>query len=255
MYRVMIVDDEQAVCQGMQRLIDWAAYGFEVVQTASNGQEALQLQMQHHFELIVTDLKMPLVDGVQLVQQLSERKEKCKIVIVSAYGEFSYAQAVMQYGVQYYLLKPINETVLCGYLSRIAEELSSNTEAEQVSSDHKQFEHQYRLSANGVITEIRRYINDHYSEPLTLNFLAKLYSFSPVYLGRLFKKETGLSFNEYLNRCRIQVAAEYIDAGENMIYEIAEKVGYRDINYFYKCFKLIVGTTPGEYRNRAGKGE
>ncbi|MCI8416554.1 MAG: response regulator [Lachnospiraceae bacterium] len=263
MYRVMIVDDEQVVCQGMQRLIDWGSYGFQVVRTASDGQEALELQLQEHFDLIVTDLKMPRMDGVELVRQLAERQENCKVIIVSAYGEFSYAQAVMEYGVQYYLLKPINEVVLCGYLSRIAEQLSANGETEQAEGEEdfaeeaeqtgaacKQFEHLYRLSANGVITELLGYINDHYSEPLTLNLLAKLYSFSPVYLGRLFKKETGLSFNEYLNSYRIRAAVEYIDGGHDMIYEIAERVGYRDINYFYKCFKALVGTTPGEYRNR-----
>ncbi len=265
MYRVMIVDDEQVVCQGMQRLIDWGAYGFQVEQTASDGQEALELQLREHFDLIVTDLKMPRMDGVELVRQLSLQKESCKVIIVSAYGEFSYAQAVMEYGVQYYLLKPINEVVLCGYLSRIAEQLSLQGEPEPVEAEEeeeageqtredfycKQFEHLYRLSANGVITEILRYINDHFSEPLTLNMLAKLYSFSPVYLGRLFKKEMGLSFNEYLNSFRIRAAVEYIDGGHDMIYEIAERVGYRDINYFYKCFKAIVGTTPGEYRNRS----
>ena len=73
-----------------------------------------------------------------------------------------------------------------------------------------------------------------------------------MYLGRLFKKETGVSFNEYLNSFRIRAAVEYLDAGTYMVYEIAEKVGYRDINYFYKCFKAIAGTTPGEYKNRKG---
>lgn len=274
MYRVMIVDDERVVCQGMQRLIDWGAYGFRVVQTAANGQEALELQLQEHFDLIVTDLKMPRMDGVELVRQLSMRRETCKVIIVSAYGEFSYAQAVMEYGVQYYLLKPINEEVLCGYLSRIGEQLDAregkekpgagetaeygggdsqedSEETGQEGSHLVQFEYLYRLSANGVITEILRYISDHYSEPLTLNLLARLYSFSPVYLGRLFKKEMGISFNEYLNSFRIRQALEYIHAGNDMIYEIAERVGYRDINYFYKCFKAIVGSTPGEYRNRS----
>jgi two-component system, response regulator YesN len=255
MFQVMIVDDEPAVCLGMQRLIDWAAYGFEVTHTAANGQEALELHAQHHFDLIVTDLKMPVVDGVELIRRLVGQQDPCKIIIVSAYGEFSYAQTVMQYGVQYYLLKPVDETVMGGYLSKIAEDLSSHRESGDTNLDHKHFEHQYRMSSYGVITEVRRYINDHFGEPLTLNSLAKLYSFSPVYLGRLFKKETGVAFNEYLNRCRIDAAREYIDRGDHMIYEIAEKAGYKDINYFYKCFKSIVGVTPSEYRLRRDSGE
>lgn len=247
MYRVLLVDDEWVVCLGLQRLIAWSDYGFQVAATAANGQEAFELQLQNHYELIVTDLKMPVLDGIGLIEKLSQAGEKCKIIIVSAYGEFSYAQAAMRYGVQYYLVKPIDEQVMGGYLSKLAEDLAQDGRGESGYTE-SDFEHQYRLSTNGVITEIKRYISVHYSEQLTLNSLAKIYNFSPIYLGRLFKKETGTAFNEYLNIFRVNMARHYIEHGSGMIYEIAEKCGYNDVNYFYKCFKNIVGVTPKEYR-------
>jgi len=261
MFRVLLVDDEPSVCQGMQYLIDWNSYGFQVVGTAANGKQALQFQQEQPCDLIVTDLKMPVMDGISLIQTLAEQGSRCKVIIVSAYGEFSYAQAAMRYGVQYYLLKPVDEDVLCGYLSKIAEDLTAGRKSEPVSeeiapvSDLQQFNHQYNLSVNGVVTEIQRYISGHYQEPLSLNSLSQIYNFSPVYMGRLFKKEIGVAFNEYLNNYRIEAAKTLIDSGSHMIYEIAEMVGYKDLNYFYKCFKNITGLTPKEYRKAKGQGE
>lgn len=250
MFQILIVDDEPSVCQGMKQLINWKDYGFQIADTAGNGQQALELQRKKHYDLIITDLKMPVVDGIELIKRLAEEKEECKVIIVSAYGEFSYAQTAMRYGVQYYLLKPVDEKVLCGYLSKIAEDLAEGVRVSEKNSDQQYFERQYNMSVNGVVTELRRYINEHYNESLTLNSLSKIYNFSPVYLGRLFKKETGTSFNEYLNKCRINAAKDYISRGINMTYEIAELVGYKDVNYFYKCFKDMTGCTPKEYKNK-----
>ena len=250
MFRILIVDDASDVRQGMKHLIDWGSYGFQIAGTASDGMQALELQKMNQYDLIITDLKMPRMDGIELIKRLSEEKESCKVIIISAYGEFSYAQAAMQYGVQYYLLKPVDENVLCGYLSKIAEELSGKDNSSEEQMDQARFEHQYNLSVNGVVTEIRRYVSKHYNEGLTLNSLSKIYNFSPVYLGRLFKKEIGVSFNEYLNNCRIDAAKEYICHSTYMMYEIASLVGYKDINYFYKCFKETTGLTPKEYKAR-----
>lgn len=247
MFRILIVDDEAAVREGMKQLVDWQEYGFCIAGTAGNGQEAYELQKENQYDLVITDLKMPLMDGIELIQKLSDEGETCKVIIVSAYGEFVYAQTAMKYGVQYYLLKPVDENVLCGYLSKIAEDLKGKVKETQV--DEQAFDYQYRMSTNGVVAEMRRFINEHYSESLTLNSLAKTYCFSPVYLGRLFKKETGITFNEYLNNCRISAAKKYISHSSHMIYEIAELVGYKDINYFYKCFKDATGLTPNEYRS------
>ena len=250
MYQILIVDDERTVCQGMQQLIDWNQLGFEISGVARNGREALDLQRQYHYDLIITDLKMPVMDGIELIQALAKEEHNCKVIIVSAYGEFTYAQTAMQYGVQYYLLKPVEESVLCGYLSKIAEDLSKRSKEINSNSDKKLFEHQYNLSANGVVMEMRRYVSAHYAEPLSLNSLAMIYNFSPVYLGRIFKKETGCSFNEYLNRYRIEIAREYMEQGNMSVSEIANHVGYNDVKYFYKCFRDITGFTIKEYKNK-----
>ncbi len=247
MFRVLIVDDEPLLLAGIGNLIDWNAYGFYIQDTASNGKEAFKLHKKNRYDLIITDLKMPIMGGLDLIQKIDEEDLNCKIIIVSAYGEFSYAQKAMQYGVRYYLLKPISETVLCGFLSKVYEELSSTSEIQEESIDRKCFERQCNMSQNGVIVEIQQYINCHYPEKLSLNLLGNIYGFSPVYLGRVFKKETGINFNEYLNQCRIQAAQRYMLQYRFPISEICEMVGYRDLNYFYKCFKKYVGCSPKAY--------
>lgn len=251
MYKVLLVDDDLNICKGLQRLIDWNECGFEVAGVAKNGQEAYAMCDATPYDLVVTDIKMPVMDGLSLIRKLRDDGNPAQIIIVSAYGEFSYAQEAIQYGVAYYLLKPVEEMVLEGYLSRIKEMLDDHRDA-SVSLSNLQLEEQYRLSSNGVIPEIKNYIRMHYAEQISINTLADMYNFSPVYLGRVFKRNTGKTFSEYLKVIRIDAACEILDSCVDVsINELAEKVGYNDVNYFYKLFKQVTGSTPKEYKTQS----
>lgn len=248
MYRVLLVDDDDNITKGLQKLVDWAGCNFEVAGTASNGKAALEMWKNENYDLIVTDIKMPVMDGLEMIRELRDGGCESQIIIVSAYGEFEYAQEAMRYGVDYYLLKPVEEMVLEGYLSHVREVLDSHDRTIRVISSDA-IENQYRLSSNGVIPEVKSYINEHFAEQISINSLAGIYSFSPVYLGRVFKKNTGVSFNEYLKNVRISAACELLDTNPGIsINVLAELVGFQDINYFYKQFKLTMGCTPKEYR-------
>ena len=252
MYRVMLVDDEPSVCKGLMKLIHWEECGFAVADIASNGQEAYEKHLAERFDLIITDIKMPVMDGISLLKKLYNTEYSCQIIILSTYGEFTYAQEAMQYGVDYYLLKPIEETVVEGFLSRIREKLDAHEKPMTRIPDSEQIEYQYRLSENGVIPEIKRFTSTHFAEPLTLSRLAVQFSFSKVYLGRLFKQKTGETYSEYLTKIRIQAACDMLDEGKTSIQEIPEKVGLNDVNYFYKLFKQAMGMTPNQYKLKGG---
>ena len=250
MYKVLLVDDDLNICKGLQRLIDWNGCGFLVAGVAKNGKEAYAMCENEAYDLVVTDIKMPEMDGLSLIKKLRENGNPAQIIIVSAYGEFSYAQEAIQYGVAYYLLKPVEEMVLEGYLSRIKEILDNHGETGRIFSN-AQFEELYKLSSNGVIPEIKNYIRMHFAEQISINTLADMYNFSPVYLGRVFKRNTGTTFNEYLKNIRIAAACEILDSyPEISINELSEKVGYYDVNYFHKLFKQVTGSTPKEYRTQ-----
>ena len=239
MYRVLLVDDENNVCLGLKHLIDWEQFNFQVAGIAFNGQQALQMHAAAPFDLIITDIKMPVVDGLELIKILSEQKDPCKIIIVSAYGEFEYAQLAMRYGIKFYLLKPVDEIVLCEYLTQIANEILCENRTQNILDEGANVD---------TIDQILEYIKTNYREPLTLSSLAKRYNFNPAYLGRMIKRKTGVKFNTFLNQYRIVIAKEFLIEGKRSINEIAEIVGYNDINYFCKCFKEFNGMTPKEYQ-------
>ena len=247
MYTVLLVDDEPAVCLGLQKLIHWEECGFEVGGICSNGQEAYEEYCARHYDLVITDIRMPVMDGLALLRKIHTSGRPCQCIVLSAYGEFKYAQEAMQYGVDYYLLKPLEETVLEGFLNRIRENLDANEQPGVHTVDPDQIEKQYRMSRNGVIPEMKGYINRHYSEKLTLEMLAAKYSFSPIYLGRLFRQTTGFSFNDYIRKVRISAACQQLKEGKYSINEICERVGFSDLSYFYKVFKQETGETPGQY--------
>lgn len=247
MYRVLIVDDEPAVCEGLCQLVDWSSYGFGTIVTAHNGRQALELHHSHAFDLIVTDLKMPILDGLGLIRTLFQEGDPCTIMILSAYGEFTYAQEAMRYGVRYYVLKPIEETIFSSYLSKITEDLQANAQR-LPAQDADLFERQLRVSSVGIIAEVVQYVGDHYSQVITVEQLARQYNMSATYLGRLFKREMGKSFNSYLNDFRIRMAMRYLRYSQATNAEIGLMVGYQDANYFYKCFKSVTGQTPNAFR-------
>jgi len=248
MYRVLIVDDEATVCVGLKKMINWEEFGFCVEAMASNGQEALNLHLAAPFDLIITDLKMPVMDGLSLIREIHDCAHPCEMMIISAYGEFEYAQKAMQYGVNYYLVKPLDETIIEGFLSQIRDKLELHEQPLHEVPSKDLIQRQYCISANGPITEIKRYINAHFEDPLSLNFLSYKYSFSPAYLGRLFKKEVGISFNDYLRNTRIYAACDMMEDPSITINEVAQRCGYNDPYYFSKQFHQVVEMSPSEYR-------
>lgn len=119
----MIVDDEPMIRQGLQSLIDWDQYDFEVVSAASNGVEALENYKQHKPDLILIDIRMPIMDGIRTIEELRKLGAQSRILILSGYGEFQYAQQAIRYKVDGYILKPIDEIELTTYIEKLSKEL------------------------------------------------------------------------------------------------------------------------------------
>ncbi|SEO48845.1 response regulator transcription factor [Paenibacillus sp. OV219] len=126
MRRAILVDDEVFARKGLVGLIPWEQYGFEIIAEAEDGEEALALIEQHKPDLVITDIRMPVLDGLELIQTVQERLGKAvKFIIISGYGDFKYAQQAVRFGVHDYLLKPIDEDELMETLQRIAAMLDS----------------------------------------------------------------------------------------------------------------------------------
>lgn len=119
MIRVIVADDEQKVCQLICHLIDWDGLGMELVGTASNGVEALRLIEEKRPDLILSDIRMPGCSGLELMKKARESNPDLEFIIISGYSSFEYAQTAIQYGVQDYILKPVNQQLLDATLQKV----------------------------------------------------------------------------------------------------------------------------------------
>ncbi|MDQ6422687.1 response regulator transcription factor [Paenibacillus sp. LHD-117] len=129
MHKVMIVDDEPMIRQGLQTLIDWERHGFEIVGTAANGKEAVQKHGELRPDLILIDMRMPVMDGLQAIEQIRQTDDSCHILILSGYADFNYAKQAIVYGVGGYVVKPIDEDELESYVERASKSLGMQKEA------------------------------------------------------------------------------------------------------------------------------
>lgn len=120
MIKVVVADDEVKVCQLICNLVDWSTFDMEIVAVAHNGEEALEMVRQHEPDLLVTDIRMPGCDGLEMIARAKQLREDLDFVIISGYRHFEYAQSAIKYGVSDYLLKPIQKEELCSTLEKCA---------------------------------------------------------------------------------------------------------------------------------------
>lgn len=126
MYSVMLVDDEINVIKVLRKLIDWEKYGFGVIADAYDGVQALEMIEKLRPDLVITDVDMPYLNGIQLVRQIAERKYECKTLLLTVYKDFQYIKSAMDCGTMGYLLKPVDEAELVESLVRIRKELDGS---------------------------------------------------------------------------------------------------------------------------------
>ncbi len=251
MTKVLIVDDEKYVRMGIKSDTDWALIGCEVVGEASNGLEALEVAENTRPDLVISDIRMPKMDGIELAEKLIEKYPNVKVIFLTAYNEFEYARQAVRIGVSDYLLKPFSDGELEGSIQRLlhlhpnAPATSSELEEQLIPLKKKE------EVSNRYVQSAIEYIEDHYPDSdFSLGALAESMSVSEGHISRLFKSETDISINNYLTKYRIKMAMDYLKDVQVKVYEVAEKVGYQDIAYFSNTFKKLVGKTPSDYQSK-----
>lgn len=127
-YKVILADDEEEVLQSIRRKLDWENYGFEVVETFLNGRDVMEFLETQEADLVITDIRMPFMDGLELAKYISEYYPQIKVIIISGYGDFNYAKEAMLYRVSDYVLKPVNAKEMGGVLQRARETLDREQE-------------------------------------------------------------------------------------------------------------------------------
>lgn len=234
MKRVLLVDDEIWQVRGLRQMIPWEQYGYQVFATAYDGVSALQIAKRERPDLVLLDIQIPGCNGLEVLRQLHQNNQECRVVIVSGYAEFAYAQKAIRYGASDYLLKPLDERDLLGVLRKL-EDGPPESPAQQ------------REAPGGIALQAREYVDAHFcEEDLSVEHLAKQFYVSPVYFGQLFKKKWGVSLSEYVNRKKVDFAEQLLLEGERSITEVAQMVGIPDYFYFSKLYKRFKGISPGK---------
>ncbi|MBB3109547.1 two-component system response regulator YesN [Paenibacillus phyllosphaerae] len=155
MYKVLLVDDEPMIREGLRSLIDWEEFGYQVVDTAANGREALEKHEQLRPDLMIIDIRMPGMDGLTLIGHLREVNANLHILILSGYADFDYAKKAIQYQIDGYLLKPVDEDELTGYLDRLRTVLAQEAEVNRRHSAMNEWnrERLIQVCLEGIATE------------------------------------------------------------------------------------------------------
>ncbi|OUM86980.1 MAG: hypothetical protein BAA01_12850 [Bacillus thermozeamaize] len=351
MIKTLIVDDEPWTREVIKQFGLWEQFDMRIVGEADNGLKAIEMIRLHQPHLVITDMRMPGVDGVQLLQYLDEHFGGIKVIVISGYDDFVYTRQAIRSKVHEYLLKPVDPQELNTALGKCREEIAArlacmtpgaldsetigvlNGAVKRIAALllegerealHEAFEDLYRkflhlehskalinrvyhdlwklweetVVLHGLdiretdvrydptsatwratievlqamydkafeklqedrkyrnkinLLDVRQFIERHYTEPLTLESIARCFFVSKEYLSRAFKQETGWNVSDYILRLRMERAKELLIRDRLPIKAVARFVGYEDVAYFYRLFKKHFGVTPGEIRKANGQ--
>ncbi|ARJ50707.1 response regulator transcription factor [Staphylococcus lutrae] len=241
MYKVVICDDERIIREGLKQAIPWDQYHFDEVLLAKDGVEALSLIREHRPDLVITDIRMPRMDGVQLLDAISDIP--CQKMILSSYDDFEYMQAGIHHHVLDYLLKPIDTLQLC---QRLEQFVPVRIQAQPIHS-HRVFQPLMKLEyPDYYVNYVVQHIHQNYYRKWYVTDLASHLAVSESYLIRVFKAHVGITILDYLNRYRVNQALSLLQSGDKH-YEIAEKVGFSDYKAFSYHFKKYLKMAPRTY--------
>lgn len=242
----MIVDDEAETREALSSYFPWSEVGFQVVGQANNGQEALRfIAKGERVDAILTDIRMPVMSGIELTEQLYNQRSDIKIVFLSGYRDFEYAQQALHYRVKNYVLKPAKYHVLMDVFGKIKEEMEAEAAAEMTGP---------KIPSRGmgeeslIIRKIKEYVTTNYKNA-SLEEVARLVHMNANYLSFFFKQKTGQNFSDYLLKTKMEMAVRLLRDVSYKTYEISEMVGYSNAKNFARTFKSYYGQTPSEYRN------
>ena len=268
MSKVMIIDDEPVIVEGLRRSIKWEKYNCEVVATANSGLEGLTLLQKEQPDIIFSDIRMPQMDGLTMIAAVKSQHPNMEITILTGFQDFEYARQAIRLGVTRFLIKPskmdeLNEAVdamvknLQGKgifdgketVEEVAEEVAEEAimeEAVTVSDEEAEVGGE---AGSFLVNNALKYMEEHYREKLKLQDVADQVYVSQWHLSKLLNRYKAQSFSDILNNIRIEKAKELLKDPSLRIGDIADMVGFLDMAHFSRVFKRQTGLSANEYRN------
>jgi YesN/AraC family two-component response regulator len=258
MYRLLIADDEVIERAYLYKTLNKNLGDQCAIFQAENGREALRIYEEEKIQIVIMDIEMPGINGIEAAERIREQDPDCCIIFLTAFDEFSYAKKAITIKALDYLLKPYDEKELMLVLEEAMhltdKRLMETASAERIKTDHHlknvslYHEGDEDLRITKVTEIISRYIQDNYKYDISMQDLARTMNYSEPYFCKLFKQYFNQNFTSYLTEYRVNEAKKMLEQPTVNVKDIGRAVGYSDSNYFTKVFKRITGLSPTEYR-------
>ncbi|MBM7566381.1 response regulator transcription factor [Paenibacillus sacheonensis] len=252
MYTLLIVEDEELVRKGIKRLLPFEEFNITEIIEADNGEEGLKLFLAHRPDIVLLDINIPKLNGLEFARKAKEAKPAAKIAVITGYDYYEYAVTALKIGIDDYVLKPVSKSDVYDVLRKLVEKLQGEqqlSELQQVVSEYRTTLQMPEDSSNKAA--IAQIIEVNVANPdFSLAMLANQVGFSSGYMSVLFKRLFNVSFQDYLMSTRLERSKLQLLSSDMKIYEISTSNGFDNPNYFSAAFKKKFGLSPLQYRER-----
>lgn len=237
---LLVADDEPIVRTFVRRYVQKHGLPVSRIYEAANGQEAVDLALEHFPDLILLDIRMPGINGLDAALAIVEKYPEACIVMVTAYDEFEYARSALRTGVVDYLLKPLDPAALAERV-RLVLETRREKQVREAGAPLGEDVHP-------LVSRIREYIDSRLDENLRLEDIARAVHMSPSHCSRMFSRFAGLAISDFIAQRRMTKAGELLENTYMSVTDIAGSLGFSSSSYFASWFKRATTLSPLQYR-------
>jgi len=248
---MILVEDESLERNSLKHCVNWGVIGIRIIGEAANGAQGFALVDKLKPDIVLTDVKMPVMNGIDLSKKIRQHVPETKIIFLSSYDDFEYAQQAIDLNIHAYVLKPVKEAELLRVVKRAADAVTEKalTKIETQNSEPSYNLPSRRKNKQQIANEIEKIIQTSYQSPLTIESIAKRLHFTPNYIGTVFRYVKNISINRFLMKTRVDRAKDLLVNSSLTISDVAVECGFSSLSYFHTTFKKETGLTPIDFRN------
>lgn len=254
MIKALLVEDERITRNGLLKHIPWKELGIDEIRSTDDAESAMEMSRDYHPDIIISDIRMRGIDGIEMCRRLKGESQECQIVFISSYAQKEYLKAAIELEAIQYIEKPIEQEELEKAIRKCVQKYSQIKDIKELKKKYETVAGEKKTDAHANSAAIKKtiaYMHQHYADKgLSINKMADEVYLSTTYLSSLFKQEMGVTINRYLTDIRIEYAKTLLLDQSLKLYQIADMVGYEDSAYFTRIFKNQTGFTPKEYREQ-----